>query len=420
MYIYKFGGASVKDAAAVKNVIEILQQHLQKNTLIVISAMGKTTNALEEVVNNYIAKNENWLSKLDEIEQFHKKIVANLYFKNEENVLQQISAQVENCKAFLEKNNNPSYNFIYDQVVSLGEFLSTIIVAAYAKDCGLNALWLDAKTCIYTDNAYTEGKINWDKTNAAIQQIVPPLLQNNFVITQGFVGMSDEGFTTTLGREGSDYTAAVFSFCLDATQMTVWKDVAGIMNADPKAFSDAQFISELTYTEAIEMTYYGASVIHPKTIKPLQNKNIPMEVRSFVDYQKKGTFISSQANTNFLPPIIISKKNQMLLSFSTKDFSFIAEDHLIELFDSFAKNRLRINMMQNAAISFSVCIDNKKEKIDAVIESLSPHFSIVRNEQLELLTIRHYYEGIVSKLTENKDVLLRQISRNTIQVLMRG
>ncbi|MFM2305701.1 MAG: hypothetical protein RLZZ367_370, partial [Bacteroidota bacterium] len=232
-------------------------------------------------------------------------------------------------------------------------------------------------------------------------------------------GSTPEGFATTLGREGSDYTASIFAYSLNAERMTVWKDVEGIMNADPKEFPEAQFISELTFHEAIEMTYYGASVIHPKTIKPIQNKNIPLEVRSFVNSGKRGSVISANANTNFLPPVIIWKRQQVLLSFSAKDFSFIAEDHLSKVFGTFAENRLRINMMQNAAISFSIVVDFKKEKIENVIESLQNDFSITRNDGLSLLTIRHYNPGIIDKLTKDKDILLRQISRATIQVLMR-
>jgi aspartate kinase len=233
------------------------------------------------------------------------------------------------------------------------------------------------------------------------------------------VGSTPEGFATTLGREGSDYTASILAYALNAERMTVWKDVEGIMNADPKEFPDAQFLSEITYHEAIEMTYYGASVIHPKTIKPIQNKNIPLEVRSFVNYNKRGSVISANANTSFLPPIIIWKRGQVLLSFSAKDFSFIAEDHLSKVFATFAENRLRINMMQNAAISFSIAVDFKKEKIENIIEQLQTEFSITRNDNLSLLTIRHYNQGIIDKLTLNKDVLLRQISRTTIQLLVR-
>ncbi len=272
---------------------------------------------------------------------------------------------------------------------------------------------------LFTDNAYTEGKVDFKKSETAINKKVSELVKSGFVITQGFVGCTPEGFATTLGREGSDYTASIFAYSLNAERMTVWKDVEGIMNADPKEFPDAQFLSEITYHEAIEMTYYGASVIHPKTIKPIQNKNIPLEVRSFVNYSKRGSVISANANTSFLPPVIIWKRGQVLLSFSAKDFSFIAEEHLSKVFATFAENRLRINLMQNAAISFSIAVDFKKEKIENIIEQLQNDFSITRNDNLSLLTIRHYNPGIIDKLTRDKDILLRQMSRTTIQLLMR-
>jgi aspartate kinase len=280
--------------------------------------------------------------------------------------------------------------------------------------------FLDAKTCVFTDNAYTEAKVDFAKTEKAINNVVPPKLEKGVVITQGFIGCTTEDFVTTLGREGSDYTAAIFSYSLHADKMTVWKDVAGIMNADPKAFTDATFIPELTFTEAIEMTYYGASVIHPKTIKPIQNRNIPLEVRSFIDFKKSGSIISANANTEFMPPVIIQKNEQVLLSFSANDFSFIAEDHLTKVFQTFASNRLRVNMMQNAAISFSICVDFKKEKIEQVIEALSSDFSIIKIEGLTLLTIRHYNQSVIDKLTKDKSPLIKQISKNTIQVLMRN
>lgn len=419
MQVYKFGGASVKDAPAVRNVATILREYHSKEKVVVISAMGKTTNDLEKVVNLYVAKDVAWQAALDGVYDKHLPIIHELFDGKSEAAEATVKALIEKVRTFLLANQTHNYNFIYDQVVSLGEYISTAIVSAYCNAQGITNHFLDAKECIHTDNAYTEGKIDWKKTEKAIQTVIPALTKDAFVITQGFVGCTPEGFTTTLGREGSDYTAAIFSFCLDAERMTVWKDVAGVMNGDPKEFPDAQFLSEISYLEAIEMTYYGASVIHPKTIKPLQNKNIPLEVRSFVDSAKRGSVISANANTSFLPPVIILKREQTLLSFSAKDFSFIAEDHLSKVFSVFAAHRLRINMMQNAAISFSICVDTKKEKIENIIEELQDDFQIVRNEKLTLLTIRHYNTGIIDRLTKDKDILLRQISRQTIQVLLR-
>jgi aspartate kinase len=419
MQVYKFGGASVKDAQAVKNVISILKENPFKEKVVVISAMGKTTNDLEKVINEYYANNAEWKNSIETVYTKHLAIISEL-FENQPNTCDvAVRKIIDKTIDFLAQNHSRNYNFIYDQVVSIGEYISTTIVSEFANHQSVTNTLVDAKHCIFTDNAYTEGKIDWKKTEKAISTFVPPLFKTGFVITQGFVGCTQEDFTTTLGREGSDYTAAIFSYCLNAERMTVWKDVEGIMNADPKEFPEATFISELTFTEAIEMTYYGASVIHPKTIKPIQNRNIPLEVRSFVNYNKRGSIISANANTSFLPPIIIHKRNQVLLSFSAKDFSFIGEDHLSKVFSTFADLRLRINMMQNAAISFSICVDYKKEKIDAIIDELSNDFSIIQNDKLSLLTIRHFNQGIIDKLTKEKDILIRQISRNTIQVLMR-
>ena len=420
MQVYKFGGASVKDAGAVKNVTTILKENSTNNKVVVISAMGKTTNELENVVNLYYAGNPGWEKALDALFDKHMAIMKDLYTNgNFDHAVADVKKLIENTREFLKHNNSRNYNYIYDQVVSIGEYLSTTVVSDYANSLGLKNTLLDVKDVLFTDNAYTEGKVDFKKTETSIEQKVNELVKTGFVITQGFVGSTPEGFACTLGREGSDYTASIFAYSLNAERMTVWKDVEGIMNTDPKEYPDAQFLSEITYHEAIEMTYYGASVIHPKTIKPIQNKNIPLEVRSFVNYNKRGSVISANANTSFLPPIIIWKRGQVLLSFSAKDFSFIAEEHLSKVFSTFAENRLRINMMQNAAISFSIAVDFKKEKIDNIIEQLKNEFSITRNDNLSLLTIRHYNQGIIDKLTQNKDVLLRQISRTTIQLLVR-
>lgn len=420
MQVYKFGGASVKDADAVKNVTAILKENNFNEKVVVISAMGKTTNELENVINLYYAGKAEWEKALDGTFDKHLLIINALYADGgKDKAIEDVKLLIEATRKFLKENSSRNYNYIYDQVVSLGEYISTTIVSDYANNLGLKNTLLDVKQVLFTDNAYTEGKVDFKKSETAINKKVSELVKSGFVITQGFVGCTPEGFATTLGREGSDYTASIFAYSLNAERMTVWKDVEGIMNADPKEFHDAQFLSEITYHEAIEMTYYGASVIHPKTIKPIQNKNIPLEVRSFVNYSKRGSVISANANTSFLPPVIIWKRGQVLLSFSAKDFSFIAEEHLSKVFATFAENRLRINLMQNAAISFSIAVDFKKEKIENIIEQLQNDFSITRNDNLSLLTIRHYNPGIIDKLTRDKDILLRQMSRTTIQLLMR-
>ena len=394
MQVYKFGGASVKDAAAVKNVAAILKENNFNEKVVIISAMGKTTNELENVVNLYYAGKSEWEQALDALLQKHVAVMDALYTNgNKEKALQDVSRLVEGVRHFLKENTSRNYNYIYDQVVSIGEYISTTIVSDYANSIGLNNTLLDVKQVLFTDNAYTEGKVDFAKTEKYISEKIPPMLKDGFVITQGFVGCTPEGFATTLGREGSDYTASIFAYSLNASRMTVWKDVEGIMNADPKEFPDAQFISEMTYHEAIEMTYYGASVIHPKTIKPIQNKNIPLEVRSFVNYNKKGSVISANANINFLPPVIIWKRNQVLLSFSAKDFSFIAEDHLSMVFATFAANRLRINLMQNAAISFSMaCLISKRKRLTPFTNSYNTNFP-----SPETITFRCSPSGILTR-----------------------
>ena len=416
MEVYKFGGASVQDAAAVRNVIAILKENNTKPKVVVVSAMGKTTNALEQVVQSYIHHKEEWRTQLSEITHQHETVWKDL---SSQKLPEIFTLHVNRVQHFLESTNDSGYTFLYDQVVSLGEFLSTALLSAYAEECGVANVLTDARDFIYTDNAWTEGKIIWDKTEKSISTGIPALTEKGIVIVQGFIGQTTDGHITTLGREGSDYTASVFAFSLKAEKMTIWKDVIGVMNADPKSFPDAVWIPELTYHEAIEMTYYGAKVIHPKTIQPIQNRSIPLEVRSFIDYKHKGTMIMANANTLFMPPVIVFKSKQVLLSFSTKDFAFIAEDQLQDIFGAFAGLRLHMNMMQNAAISFSVCVDDKKEKIDRIIESLENRFVISRFENLELITVRHYHETLIHKLTEGKEVLLEQISRNNWQILLR-
>ena len=420
MEVYKFGGASVKDAVAVKNVATIFKENNSNEKVVVISAMGKTTNELETVVNQYYGGKAEWEKTLDGVFNKHLGIIKNLYSNGGlEKASDDAKKIIDDARKFLKENTSRNYNYIYDQVVSAGEYISTTIVSDYANSIGLNNTLLNVKEVLFTDHAYTEGKVDFKKTEEAISKKIKDLVKKGFVITQGFVGSTPEGFSATLGREGSDYTASIFAYSLDATRMTVWKDVEGIMNADPKEFPEAQFLKELTYHEAIEMTYYGASVIHPKTIKPIQNKNIPLEVRSFVNYNKRGSIISESAGSNSLPPIIIYKRGQVLLSFSAKDFSFIAEEHLSKVFSTFGENRLRVNMMQNAAISFSIVVDFKQEKIENIYTQLQEDFTITRNDGLCLLTIRHFNQEIIDKLTKDKDILLRQISRTTIQVLMR-
>lgn len=415
MQIFKFGGASVKDADSIKNVAKILSQHKDIEKLVVISAMGKTTNALEDVVNLYVAKDEKYLNYLREIREYHQHVNDNLFDKDHL-IQHKIHAIFDRIEGFCLSNNSTDYTFIYDQIISVGELASTTIISQYLNSQGIKNQWLDAREMIRTDHAYNDAKVEWNITEKLIQEKFSNLKYNTS-ITQGFIGSTPERFTTTLGREGSDYSAAIFSFCLNAEKMVIWKDVEGVMNADPKEFSDAVLLREITYKEAIEMTYYGAKVIHPKTIRPLQNKNINLEVRSFIKSDLGGTIISAFEHEIDYPPIIVNKQDQVLLNFSAKDFSFIAENHMQEIFGAFAQVRLRMNIMQNGAISFAVGVDNKIEKIKEVIQLLSDNFTIKQIKNLDLLTIRHYNEHILNRELASKVIKLTQKTKTTIQVL---
>jgi aspartate kinase len=320
----------------------------------------------------------------------------------------------------LDEKPSDNYDYMYDQLVCMGELVSSKIVAAYLNKIGLTTQWLDARDVVATDNTYREGWVIWDKTKANAQKTVPAMLETNqFVITQGFIGSTSENFTTTLGREGSDYSAAIFSHCLDAESMTIWKDVPGVLNADPRIFDNTVKLDRLSYKEAIEMTYYGAQVIHPKTIKPLQNKNIPMFVKSFLDPEAPGTEISSDTD-DLYPPIIVVEKNQALLHISTLDYSFVAEHHMARLFGKAADLRIFVNMMQNTAVSFTICVPNVPDRIEKFINGISDEFKVKEEGGLELITVRHYTEETISNLKKNKIVLFEERIRNTMHMVVKN
>jgi len=417
MRVFKFGGASVKDAEAIRNVANILQNYKGEQLVIVVSAMGKMTNALERVVDAYYRKTDEAQARLEEVRQAHYAVLQGLFETNNP-VFDMVNDTLVEIEWVLEEAPEESYDYIYDQIVSIGEFLSTRIVSAYLNKVGLSTTWLDARDVILTDNTYRAAKIQWDATVKNANRVVLPLLEKGFVLTQGFVGGTSENFTTTLGREGSDFTAAIFSYCLDAQSMSVWKDVPGILTANPRIFKNVTKIDHLSYREAIEMTYYGAKVIHPKTIKPLQNKNIPMYVKSFVESDGKGTLISGDTELSY-PPIIVVEKEQILLHISTRNFSFVAEDNLSVIFAALAKHQLKVNMMQNTAISFSVCLTNRPERIAALIEDLSEDFKITQEDNLELITVRHYKPEVVNQLKANKLILLEAYIRDMIQMVVK-
>ena len=415
MQVFKFGGASVKDAESIKNVAAILRKYQDVNKTVVVSAMGKTTNALEDVVNLYVKKDDKYLEYLHEIREYHSFVSDDL-FGPDSNVQYKIFALFDRIENFCSSNISENYTFIYDQIISVGELASTLLISEYLNHIGIENQWVDAREMIRTDHAYTDAQIMWEETTKLVQSKYASL-SSKTSITQGFIGSTSERFTTTLGREGSDFTAAILSYCLNAEKMVIWKDVEGVMNADPKQFSDAVLLKRIAFKEAIEMTYYGAKVIHPKTIRPLQNKNIPLEVRSFIDSDKGGTLIHTFDEEIEYPPIIVRKENQVLLHFSANDFSFIAENHMQEIFGAFAEVRLRMNLIQNGAISFAAAVDNKAEKIAEVVKLLEEDFSIRQTDELDLITIRHYNDHILNRELATKIIWLTQKSRETIQVL---
>lgn len=418
MKVFKFGGASVRDAAGVRNVASILQRFADEQLVIVISAMGKTTNALEAVVAAHNKQDGAAHDLFQGVKEQHYALMRDLFDENDE-VFTLVNDVFVEAEWVLDEPPAQNYDYMYDQLVCVGELASTRIVAAYLNKAGLKTHWLDARDVIVTDNTYREGWVLWDKTKPNAQRIIPPILaQGGFVLSQGFIGSTTENFTTTLGREGSDYSAAIFAFCLDAEGMYIWKDVPGVLTADPRLFDNVLKLDRLSYMEAIEMTYYGASVIHPKTIKPLQNKNIPLYVKSFIDPDGAGTEISSDLDMTY-PPIVVVEKNQVLLHISTIDYSFVAEQHMARLFHILAELRIFVNMMQNTAISFSICVPNIPDRVQKFIDEVADEFKIKTEEGLELITIRHFTDDIIQSLKKGKIVLFEERLRNTLQMVVR-
>jgi len=418
MLVFKFGGASVKDAAGITNLGKVVENYKDNQLLIVVSAMGKTTNALEKLTKAYFNQTEDVHDVYEEIKQYHYNILAEV-FDNKAAIFDEVANTFVEIDWMLEDEPQDDYDFIYDQIVSVGELVSTRIVNAYLNKIGLKSQWLDVRGYIHTDNTYREAIVQWAKTKESIIKDLPALLEKTIVVTQGFLGGTSENFTTTLGREGSDYTASILASCLGAESVTTWKDVPGILNADPKLFKDTIKFDELPYSEAIEMTYYGASVIHPKTIKPLQNAKIPLLVKPFNDPTAPGTVIKENGHDHYAKPIIILKQNQVLLSLSAKDYAFISETHLSEIFSLFAQCHVKINMMQTSALSFTACFDEDEERLKKLLLTVSVNFKAKYNNNLNLLTTRHYTDESLKKLTEGKVILLEQVSRNTAQMVIR-
>ncbi len=419
MQVFKFGGASVKDAQAIRNVADVLRLFPKTELTVVISAMGKTTNALETLAHAFFYKTEDAEALLEDIKSYHISICNELFPDNHHPIFTELENTFVELHWAIEDEPTHGFDFEYDQIVSMGEIISTKIISAYLNHAGITNTWIDIRGVIQTDNTYREGKIDFELTGSLVDKILlPRLKEGRMVITQGFIGGTSENFTTTLGREGSDYTASVLAFCLNASDVTIWKDVPGVLNADPKWFSNTKKIDELSYHDAIELTYYGATVIHPKTIKPLQNKNIPLYVKSFLKPQESGTVIrDGEIRLNI--PSYIFKVNQVLISIQPKDFSFIAEDNLSDIFELFSRHGVKINLMQLSAISFSVCCDNDPGRIPALVGKLKDLFKVLYNADVELMTVRYYTPETLDTLTEKKVILLEQRSRHTVQMVMK-
>ncbi len=415
--VFKFGGASVKDASSVKNVASILQTFKNDPLIIVVSAMGKSTDKLEDVVNAHANQTGEAAKIFNEFKEWHYTMMRELFAAGDP-VFDEVNDTFVSVEWTLEEEPHPNYDFVYDQIVSVGELTSTKIVAAYLNKIGLPTQWLDARDIILTDNIYREGWVQWEETIENAKTKVQPMLEKDgFLLTQGFIGSTTENFTTTLGREGSDYTAAIFSFCLDAESMTIWKDVPGVLTADPRKFENATKLDRLSYREAIEMTYYGAKVIHPKTIKPLQNKSIPLFVKSFIDPSGEGTFIGPEVDDAY-PPMIAIEGNQALLNISTRDFSFVAEHHISYIFTKIAEFRLQVNLMQNTAISFAVCVNHIDDKVFQFAKSIEKDFKVnIDSEGLELITVRHAMPQTLNMLRDGKIILVEERIRNTVQMV---
>lgn len=414
MQVFKFGGASVKDGNGVKNLAAVLQKVGYKNTLIVISAMGKTTNAIELIVKNYFENKAELQSSIQEVKKYHNGILLDLFENEHHQAFKKVSILFNELSGFFKTNKSPDYNFVYDQTIGFGELVSTTIISEYLNFIGLKNNWIDVRDYIKTDNYYRRANINWEQTQSLITSKFNKTTLN---ITQGFLGSDANNFTTTLGREGSDYTAAIFAYCLNAESVTIWKDVPGVLNADPRYFENAQLLNKISYREAIELAFYGASVIHPKTLQPLQGKEIPLYVKSFLNPENSGTKISKDVTLEPMIPCFIVKKNQVLISLSSLDFSYIVEENISEIFNLLHLYKMKVDLIQNSAISFSVCIDNIYNNLEKLLHHLKGKFKVTCHENVSLYTIRHYNEKSINQIELDKIVLLKQLTQETMQVV---
>ena len=414
MHVLKFGGASVKDASGVKNLEQVLRTVGFENTLIVVSAMGKTTNAMELVIDNYFNNKSELLTSLQDVQKFHDGILFALFDEVSHPVFRKITVLFDELRSFFDRNKSPDYNFVYDQTIGYGELASSILVSEYLNLVGIKNSWLDVREFIKTDNFYRRANVNWEATQTAINSKFDTSVLN---VTQGFLGSDDNNFTTTLGREGSDYTAAILAYCLNAQNVTIWKDVPGVLNADPRYFENAQLLHKISYREAIELAFYGASVIHPKTLQPLQQKEIPLFVKSFNHPEDPGTMVGRGYGIEPLIPCFIVKKNQVLISLSSLDFSYIVEENISEIFKLLHLYKMKVHVIQNSAISFSVCVENSYNNLLDLVHHLKAKFKVTCHEDVSLYTIRHYDLDAIAQLEVDKVILLKQLTQETMQMV---
>lgn len=416
MKIFKFGGASVKDAAGVKNLVSVLEKVGYKDTLVVVSAMGKSTNALEEIIEQYFQDKTKTPAALLPLKEYHLQIVNDLFQEQKAEVVAVVHELFEELHTFLKSNKSPDYSFVYDQVVSFGELLSTTIIHYFLLNQGMDSFWLDARNCIKTDDYYRAANLNWELTQSNIQSQIGTA---SLVITQGFIGSNSNNFTTTLGREGSDYSAAIFGYALNADSVTIWKDVPGVLNGDPREFQNTQLLHQISYREAIELAFYGASVIHPKTLQPLQRKEIPLFVKSFENPLESGTSVSKGKTLDPHIPCYIVKKDQVLIRLSSIDFSFIVEENISYIFGLLHEYQMPVELIQNSAISFSVCVNNKYKRLDELIMVLRSRFNVDVTEGVDLFTIRHFDTKASQFINQKgKQVLLEQRTSETAQFVI--
>ena len=416
MKIYKFGGASVKDSNGIENLVQILQKMGQEKTLVIVSAIGKTTNALELVVKNYFNNKNELQYSINEVMSFHNEILLKLFTNENHEIYNEVKIVFENLKGFLNRNKSPDYSFVYDQIVANGELLSTKIINAYLNYKGIASNWVDSRELIKTDSNYRDSDLIWNITQKNISSKIDKKILN---ITQGFIASDENNFNTTLGREGSDYSAAIYAYCLNAHSLTIWKDVPGFLNADPKVFDNPILLESISYTEAIELAFYGATVIHPKTLQPLQKKEIPLYVKSFLNPYRIGTTISRNIKIKPKIPCFIVKRNLNLLKLSSLDFSFIVEENISEIFQVLHKNKMKVDLIQNSAISFSVCVYDKFNRLDELLSNLKAVFKVECIKNVNLFTIRHFNKSSCDEILKNNELILEQRTEDVIQLVVK-